>query len=141
MGGVLFASGREIGSIEYANDPVAKERELLEAVIRSAGGVRASVDGLNAIAALPPTNRTKRVEARVQPVVARCVAGARELARRRLEKAKASGVKSDVDEAQALVDKISRPWKAVVVGTPDGGRPLINAWVTALCPRLSLIHI
>ena len=79
LGGVLFASGREIGSIEYANDPVAKERELLEAVIRSAGGVRASVDGLNAIAALPPTKRTKRVEARVQPVVARCVAGAREL--------------------------------------------------------------
>ena len=34
LGGVLFASGREIGSIEYANDPVAKERELLEAVIR-----------------------------------------------------------------------------------------------------------
>ena len=135
LGGVLFASGREIGSIEYANDPVAKERELLEAVIRSAGGVRASVDGLNAIAALPASTRTKRVEVRVQPVVARCVAGARELARRRLAKAKASGVKSDVDEAQALVDKISRPWKAVVVGTPDGGRPLINAWVTALCPR------
>ena len=135
LGGVLFASGREIGSIEYANDPVAKERELLEAVIRSAGGVRASVDGLNAIAALPPTNRTKRVEARVQPVVARCVAGARELCRRRLEKAKVSGVKRDIDEAQALVDKISRPWKAVVVGTPDGGRPFINAWVTALCPR------
>ena len=135
LGGVLFASGREIGSIEYANDPVAKERELLEAVIRSAGGIRASVDGLNAIAALPASTRTKRVEVRVQPVVARCVAGARELARRRLEKAKASGVKRDVDEAQALVDKISRPWKAVVVGTPDGGRPLINAWVTALCPR------
>ena len=135
MGGVLFASGREIGSIEYANDPVAKERELLEAVIRSAGGVRASVDGLNAIAALPPTNRTKRVEVRVRPVVARCVAGARELCRRRLEKAKVSGVKRDIDEAQALVDKISRPWKAVVVGTPDGGRPFINAWVTALCPR------
>ena len=135
LGGVLFASGREIGSIEYANDPVAKERELLEAVIRSAGGVRASVDGLTAIAALPPTKRTKRVDARVQPVVARCVAGARELARRRLEKAKASGVKSDIDEAQALVNKISRPWKAVVVGTPDGGLPFINAWVTALCPR------
>jgi Zn-dependent protease with chaperone function len=135
LGGVLFASGREIGSIEYANDPAAKERELLEAVIRSAGGVRASVDGLNAIAALPPTNRTKRVEARVRPVVARCVEGARELARRRLEKAKVSGVKRDIDEAQALVDKISRPWKAVVVGTPDGGRPFINAWVTALCPR------
>ena len=67
--------------------------------------------------------------------VARCVAGARELARRRLEKAKASGVKSDIDEAQALVNKISRPWKAVVVGTPDGGLPFINAWVTALCPR------
>ena len=135
LGGVLFASGREIGSIEYANDPVAKERELLEAVIRSAGGVRASVDGSNTIAALPPTKRTKRVDARVQPVVARCVAGARELARRRLEKAKASGVKSDIDEAQALVNKISRPWKAVVVGTPDGGLPFINAWVTALCPR------
>ena len=44
LGGVLFASGREIGSIEYANDPVAKERELLEAVVRSAGGVRASID-------------------------------------------------------------------------------------------------
>ena len=135
LGGVLFASGREIGSIEYANDPVAKERELLEAVIRSAGGIRASVDGLNAIAALPASTRTKRVEVRVQPVVARCVAGARELARRRLAKAKVSGVKRDIDEAQALVDKISRPWKAVVVGTPDGGRPFINAWVTALCPR------
>ena len=24
---------------------------------------------------------------------------------------------------------------AVVVGTPDGGLPFINAWVTALCPR------
>ena len=117
LGGVLFASGREIGSIEYANDPAAKERELLEAVIRSAGGVRASVDGMNAIAALPPSTRTKRVEARVQPVVARCVEGARELARRRLEKAKVSGVKRDIDEAQALVDKISRPWKAVGVGT------------------------
>ena len=33
LGGVLFASGREIGSIEYANDPVAKERELLEACL------------------------------------------------------------------------------------------------------------
>ena len=27
------------------------------------------------------------------------------------------------DEAQALVDKLSRPWKAVVVGTPDGAGP------------------
>lgn len=130
LGGLLFASMKEIGSIEYANDPARKERELLEAVVASAGGVWYTCDEGSA-----PLDRTRRVEDRVRPVVARCVEGARELARRDLERAKASGVRDDVEEAQAAVDRMRRPWRAVVVCTSDQGKPLINAWVTALCPR------
>ena len=47
LGGVLFASGREIGSIEYANDPGPKKGSSSRPSYLAFGGVRSlnSVDG------------------------------------------------------------------------------------------------
>ena len=135
LGGVLFASGREIGSIEYANDPVGQGKGAPRGRHKERGR-RPGVGRRPERHRRAASHKTDEARRGARPARRRALRrGRARLARRRLEKAKASGVKSDVDEAQALVDKISRPWKAVVVGTPDGGRPLINAWVTALCPR------
>ena len=91
--------------------PVAKEGAP-RGVIRSAGGVRASGSTAERHRRAASNKRTKRVEVRVQPVVARCVAGARELARRRLEKAKEGVKRTSTKPRRSSTRSVGpgRPW-------------------------------
>lgn len=129
IGGALFGSGRQLGIVEYANDPASKEAELLEAVARGAGATRVHVCGERR-ASCP---ELQRKEGQVEPVVRRCLEAARALCAARLDAADAgSGARAD---AEAALARVSGAWKVVLFSTSEERPPMVNAFVSGVCPR------
>ena len=131
LGGVIFASGRQLGLVEYASDPAAKEAELLEGVARGAGATRLHVCGVDE-ASCPAVAAH---EGFVEPIVRRCLEGARLHAVEELRRLEGRASPEEAAAARERAQRVSGAWKVVIFGTSEDRPPMVNAFVSGVCPR------